>query len=254
MKQLSRFVFSVLVLALTWVGTPQLRAQTLLVSAAASLTNVLPAIAAEFERAHPGLQVKCNFAGSGALQQQIEKGAPVDVFISAAQRQMKALHMKRLIDTTTRKYVCGDELVLIVPSGGHMREWNDLLGETVQRIAIADPASVPAGMYAQQALTSLGLWDRLKYKFVYAENVRQALEYVEGRNVEAGIVYHTDALIAKHSTEISPAPEGTHEPILYPAVVVVRSPHREIARQFIEYLTSASAQKEFQKWGFLPGK
>src|SRR5579883_2075733 len=165
-------------------------ADDLIVSAAASMTDVLQEIAKHFEASHPGLNIKFNFASSGALQEQIEQGAPVDVFISAAKKQMDALQSKHLIDTTTRKNIISTDLVLITVNGNAVvHSWQDLTSSAVHNIAISDPASVPSGEYTKETLTAMGLWETLYPKFVLGENVRQTLTYVESGNVEAGVVF-----------------------------------------------------------------
>lgn len=245
MKVLKPIFILVLVLCGRWIG-----AQTILVSAAVSLTNVLPEIATAFKHEHAGSDVHFNFASSGVLEQQIEHGAPADIFISAAQTQMHTLQHKGLIDSTSRRNVCRDVLVLIAPEGSALHTWNDLTGGDVTRIAIGDPTSVPAGMYTKQTLTALGLWEKLASKFVLAENVRQALTYVNGRNVSAGIVYLTDAMASHLVMIVCTAPEETHERILYPAAVISRSTQHALAKQFVEFLASPVAQTIFNTRGF----
>lgn len=245
MKRGIVFIFGIVIVATTL----NVSAQPLLVSAASSLTTILPEIAKEFQKTHPTAKIKFNCAASGTLQQQIEQGAPADVFIPAAQQQMDVLQKKKLIDASTRKNICGAELLLLASNSSELRDWKDLTNPKVKRIAICNPASVPAGMYAKQTLTALGLWDALKSKFVYSENVRQTLAYVEGVNVDAGIVYRSDALVAKHSKVIAVAPPGTHDPIWYPAAVVARSKQQALAKAFVEYLVSPPAQRVMSTQG-----
>ena len=241
----------ILLLIILNASLATISAQPLLVSAASSLTTILPQIAKDFQKAHPGSKIKFNFAASGTLQHQIEQGAPADVFIPAAQQQMDVLQRKQLIDASTRKNICGAELLLLASNSSELRDWKDLTNPKVKRIAICNPASVPAGMYAKQTLTALGLWDVLKSKFVYSENVRQTLAYVEGVNVDAGIVYRSDALVAKHSKVIAVAPPNTHDVIFYPAAVVIRSKQQALAKAFVEYLVSPSAQRVMSTQGFM---
>ncbi len=228
------------------------QAQDLLVSAAASLTNVLPVIAQSFQQQHPGVVVRFNFASSGTLAQQIQQGAPVDVFVSAAQTQMNALQMNGLIDTATRRNICGDELAVIAPRSSQLRDWKMLAEGSIQRIAMGDPASVPAGMYAMQTLKALGLWGRIQEKLVFGENVRQTLAYIDGGNVDAAIVYLTDAAHASHAMIVVPAPSGTHDQIIYPAAVIARSRSHALAAQFVAYLISDAAQNVLHDAGFAP--
>ncbi|HET7153723.1 MAG TPA: molybdate ABC transporter substrate-binding protein [Candidatus Kapabacteria bacterium] len=227
------------------------RADELIVSAAASMTDVLQEIGKQFSKSSPETNIKFNFASSGALQQQIEQGAPVDVFISAAKKQMEALQSKHLIDTTTRRNIVGADLVLITVNGnGVVHGWQDLTSPSVHHIAISDPASVPSGEYTKEVFTAMGLWETLYPKFILGENVRQTLTYVESGNVEAGVVFKPDALIAKNSLIVATAPSTTHAPIVYPAAVVLSSSHHDLAAQFVDYLASDEAQKIFQKYGF----
>lgn len=229
-------------------------AQQLLVSAAASLTNVLPVIANQFQKEHSGITVRLNFAASGALVQQIEQGAPVDVFISAAQTQMDRLQEKGLVTTATRANICGDEIVVIAPRSSGMRDWQGLADGGIQRIAISDPASVPSGAYAMQTLQSLGLWDKLRSKFVYGENVRQTLAYIDGNNVDAAIVYLTDARVATRPMIVLPAPSGTHGQITFPAAVIARSREQAAAAMFVQYLLTPFAQNTLHDAGFAPAR
>jgi len=227
------------------------RADELIVSAAASMTDVLQEIGKQFKVSHPDVDIKFNFASSGALQQQIEQGAPVDVFISAATKQMDALQSNHLIDTTTRKDIVSADLVLITVNGnGIVHSWQDLTSTSVHHIAISDPASVPSGEYTKETLTTMGLWETLYPKFIMGENVRQTLTYVESGNVEAGVVFRPDALIAKNSMIVAVAPSTSHKPIVYPAAVIAKSSHNDLAAEFVDYLSGNVAQKIFQKYGF----
>jgi molybdenum ABC transporter molybdate-binding protein len=157
--------------------------------------------------------VRFNFASSGTLQQQIERGAPVDVFISAADKQMNSLATKNLIMHSTRRILAHNELVLVVPRTARVpiRNFSDLGSPSVRRIAIGAPASVPAGQYAEQMLRKLGLWNRVQPKAVQGKDVREVLTQVALGNVDAGLVYRTDAATTPQVRIVKAAPKGSHQ-------------------------------------------
>lgn len=224
-------------------------AADLLVSAAASLTNAFGDIKTAFEKAHPGTNVVYNFAASGALLQQIEQGAPVDIFASADQESMDKAAAR--IMPATRVNFAGNALVLIVPAEGGMTltDPKDLQGEKVKLIAIGNPDSVPAGRYAKAALTKDGLFDALAPKFVLAENVRQALDYVARGEVQAGLVYATDAAQRADKVKVTATVAG-HKPITYPMAQMEASAAKDMGKAFIEYVLSAEGQNILAKYGF----
>jgi molybdate transport system substrate-binding protein len=225
----------------------------LTVSAAASLKDALTAIDQDFQRAHPDIAITPNFGASGTLQLQIEQGAPVDVFISAAPQQMDALAAKNLLLTDTRANLLENELVLIVPKDSKtVASFADLKRADVRVIAVGDPRSVPAGTYAQQVLTALGIYDAVKSKMTLATDVRQVLADVETGSAEAGLVYSTDAAISAKVRVVMDAPAGTHRSIVYPAAVLRSSMNPEAAREFVKYLASPEARAVFLKFGFRP--
>ncbi len=225
----------------------------LTVSAAASLKDALTAIDQDFQRAHPDIAITPNFGASGTLQLQIEQGAPVDVFISAAPQQMDALAAKNLLLADTRMNLLENELVLIVPKDSKtVASFADLKRADVRVIAMGDPRSVPAGTYAQQVLTALGIYNAVKSKMTLATDVRQVLADVETGSAEAGLVYSTDAAISPKVRVAMNAPAGTHQPIVYPAAVLRGSMNPEAARGFVKYLASPEARAVFLKYGFRP--
>ena len=205
------------------------------VHAAASLTDAMREIGAAFRRA-TGIAVAFNFAGSSTIERQIENGAPGDVFVSADEAQMNALDSRRLILANTRRDVVSNKLVLV-----GVRSLNDLL--RVERIALADPRAVPAGVYAREYLTRAGLWARLEKKVIPTENVRAALAAVKAGNADAAIVYRTDwpGLVL----EGPPA-------IAYPAAVLSESKSPDEARRFVEFLRGKEARAIFTRYGFIP--
>ena len=221
------------------------------VSAAISLKEALSAVAKDYESAHAGAKVVLNFASSGVLQKQMESGAPVDVFVSAGEKEMNALDQEDLLAAGTRGDLLGNTLVLAVPSdSAAVHSLPDLASADVKRIAIGDPKSVPAGQYAQQALAWAKLWDVLQPKLVFAENVRQVLAYVESGNVDAGIVYATDAKASAKVRVAAGLPEESHAAITYPAAVLKASKQQDEARDFLAFLHSETARAEFVKRGF----
>ncbi|MGM9480808.1 molybdate ABC transporter substrate-binding protein [Roseateles sp. NT4] len=226
-------------------------AQQLTVSAAASLTDAFKEMAPGFEAGKPGATLRFNFAASGVLLQQIAQGAPVDVFVSADQETMNRGADQKLIATDTRRDFAANSLVLVTPTQGApaIAALADLKKPEVRRIAVGKIASVPVGRYTQQALGTAQLWSAVTPKLVFADNVRQVLDYVARGEVEAGFVYRTDAEIAKDKVRVA-ATVGGHAPITYPAAVVADSKQAALARDFVNYLGGAEAQAILAKYGF----
>lgn len=225
----------------------------LLVSGAISLRESLRQIGALFERGHPQAKVVFNFGASGVLQQQIERGAPVDVFVSAAPKQMDNLQAKGLILDDTRRTLTANQVVLIKPSNFRfdLASFKDLMRSEVKRIAIGNPRTVPAGEHAREVLTSLKVWDALEPKLILTENVRQALVYVIRGEVEAGLVYATDAQSAGREVEVvAAAPKGSHRPVIYPIAVVTASKVPALARAFVDLALSDEGQEVLRAHGF----
>ena len=225
---------------------------TLLIAAAASLQNAMEELDPLFEFANPGITVNYNFAASGPLQQQIEQGAPVDVFISAAARQMDALQTRNLISTDTRRNVLTNDLVLIVPrtSTLGLTSFRQLTNSSVSRIAVGEPRSVPVGQYAQELFTNLGILEQLRSKFVFGNSVRNVLSAVESGNADAGVVYTTDARISNRVRPVATAPSSLHAPIVYPIAVIRASRNQQAARAYAQFLRSSAAQTIFRRYGF----
>lgn len=222
---------------------------TLLVSAAASLTDAMADIETLYKEEHSNVSFTFNLASSGNLQQQIEQGAPADVFISAAKGKMDALQEKDLIVNETRKDIVKNTLVLVVDKDNeNIKGFDDL--EKARTIAIGEPESVPAGKYANEALTNMNLLDKVQSKLVYAKDVRQVLAYVESGDAEAGLVYQTDANISDKVKVAAVAEENTHSPLVYPIAVVKDSKNLEDAKDFVDFLSSDKAAAVFEKHGF----
>lgn len=228
--------------------------QVIRVSAASSLTDALREVVQAFETDHPGIQVELNFASSGVLKHQIEQGAPVDVFISASAVEMDALDQKNLTFKETRANIASNELILAARLESKFSQWGDLLKNEVKRIAISNPETVPSGRYAKRTLVKRGLWEDLKDKFVYGENVRQTLGYLSRGDADVAIIFTSDALTERGKVKIvAKAVSGVDHPeILYPAVVVVRSQQPAPSTAFVSFLRSEKGSAVLQRYGFLP--
>jgi len=239
---------TILSLCIVLMSTPAM-AGDLLVSAAASLTNAFTEMKEPFEKAHPGTTLILNFASSGALLKQMEQGAPVDVFASADQATMD--RAEKLIDPATRVNFAGNALVLIVPVEGGL-PLNDpaaLKGKEVKLVAIGNPDSVPAGRYAKVALEHAGLYEALTPKFVLAESVRQALDYVARGEVQAGFVFATDATLRADKVKVTAEIAG-HKPITYPVALLGASREKEMGQAFIDFVKSEEGQGILGRFGF----
>lgn len=223
---------------------------TLTLSVAASLQSVIVDAESAYQREHGEVEFRNNFGSSGTLSREIEQGAPVDAFLSAAAKPIDDLNAKGLILAGTRRNLLRNSLVLIAPRDSQLKGFEGLTDKSVRLIALGDPASVPAGQYGRQTLTALHLMDKLSAKLVMGKDVRQVLTYVETGNADAGIVYGTDAAASAKVRVVAVAPESSHEPIVYPAAVVQASRNQEAARKFIEYLSSPAAKALFTKRGF----
>ena len=224
----------------------------LLISTAASLKEALEEIKPLYQQSKPNVNINYNFGSSGALQQQIEQGAPADIFISAAKKQVDALEQKGLLVPGTRNIIAKNRLVLVVPKNVvGITSFYSLKDAKVKKIAIGEPRSVPAGQYAQQVLEKLKIWSEIKSKLVFANNVRQVLASVESGNADAGLVYITDAKISDKVKVVVTADEKYHSPIIYPLAVVKRSKNVDAAKEFSQFLSSNQAKSVFKKYGFI---
>lgn len=226
-------------------------AAELTVSAAASLTDAFKEIAQAYEARHPGSKLFLNFGASGALLQQMAKGAPVDVFASADQETMDAAVTQGLVKAADRQDFVRNALVLVVPAGAgaNLKRLDDLRQDAVSRIAIGNPASVPVGRYTRDALESAKLWVPLGPKFIHTTNVRQALDYVARGEVDAGFVYATDALLFRDKVRVA-LDVPLERAISYPIAKTAAASSAE-AERFVAYVRSAPAQKILAKYGFL---
>jgi molybdate transport system substrate-binding protein len=237
-------------------AAPQ-QSSAITVSAAISLKDALdelgPIFQAQQQRKNGGngTAVTYNYGGSGTLARQIEQGAPVDVFFSAAEKQMDELAAQGLIVADTRRDLVGNALVLIAPAQASpaVHSFQDLSNAAVKTIALGETATVPAGMYARQTLEHLGLFAAIEKKVVYAKDVRAVLTYVETGNADAGLVYQTDANTSRKVRVIAVAPADSHDPILYPAAALRDAKDKAAARAFVEFLQGPDARAVFQKYG-----
>ncbi|MDR7080384.1 molybdate transport system substrate-binding protein [Neobacillus niacini] len=222
----------------------------LTVSAAASLQDALNEIKTSFEKENSNVTVNYNFGASGALGQQISQGAPVDLFFSAAEDKFDKLVQDGLIEESKGIDLVGNELVLVVPSDSNkeIKAFEDLT--KADKMSIGTPEAVPAGQYAKETLEKLNVWQAIEGKVVYAKDVRQVLTYVETNNVDAGIVYKTDALISQKVEIAATAAENSHAPIIYPLGVIKNSTHAKEAQLFYDYLQNENSMKTFEKYGF----
>jgi molybdate transport system substrate-binding protein len=224
----------------------------LTIAAAASLTDVTKEIATDYKKVAPNVTLTFTYGASGALQTQIEQGANVDIFMSAAQKQMDSLEKENLLATGTREDLLENKLVLITPKDSKLgiKSYDDVAGSKITKVALGDPASVPAGQYAQQVFTTLKSWDTVKAKVNYGTDVRQVLTWVESGNVDCGVVYSTDAATSKNVTVVCEAPAGSCDKIVYPVAVLKASQNSDAAKAFLTYLKTSPSSAVFKKYGF----
>jgi molybdate transport system substrate-binding protein len=225
---------------------------TLLVGSASSLQDALKELTPLFQSAHPGITVKYSFTAPGSLQQQIERGAPIDVFISGASKQMDALQSKGLILPETRRNLVSNQLALVVPRSSSLKltDFRQLTNSEVKRIVIGEPRSVPVGQYAEEVFRSLGIWEQLRPKLVFGNTARNVLAGVESGNADAAVIFATDATISQRVRQVAVAPKDSHAPIVYPIAVVSASRQQKAARTYVAFLTSSRARPVFSKYGF----
>lgn len=254
MSNLKKLLFMVLVLVLLLVvsgcsekgSADDKNRVTILVGAAASLTDAISEIEPLFEKTE-GIDLDLQFSATGPLKEQIKSGAGIDVFMSASKKDM--------VDMVDSGYVVDDEilltneLVLAKTKGSGVKSIGDLKG--VDYIAVGEPASVPVGKYTVEALTNLGLYDSLKAKFTYAKDVSQVLNWVELGNAEVGFVYYSDFVRSKGKVELVEKVDGSkYTKIVYPMGLVKASERVDEARAFMEFLKGDEARAVFRKYGF----
>jgi len=242
--------------AVLWmgIGVAELpRGATLMVFAAASLSDSLKEIAVHYQ-SRSGDRVVFNFSASSFLARQIEEGAQADIFFSADEAKMDQLEKNGFIDKTTRRSLLSNSLVVVVASDNRLRinSAADLAGDAIKRIGLADPKTVPAGIYAKQYLENAGVWNAVRSKVVPLDNVRAALSSVESGDVDAGIVYKTDAQISRKVKVAYQVPRNEAPAISYPVAAIKSSAHGPSDKQFLDFLGSSEARAIFTRFGFNP--
>ena len=221
------------------------------VSAALSLKGPFEDIGKVMEKR--GVRVIFNFGASGMLQKQIEGGAPVDVFAAASLKEMDELLKKGLIKEKTKFNFAGNSIVLVssLKSGLRVKSFSDLTMGEIKRIAIGNPATVPAGKYSEEVLRHFGVWDAIKNKLVFAENVKQVMDYVVREEVEAGMLFQTDALARKDDVKILiEAPQDSHKPVVYAIAAISGTKNEQAAKEFISLVMSEEGRGILQRYGF----
>jgi len=251
-----RFPVSVILCAavvLTGLAQPS---NEITVSAAISLKNAFEEISRLYEaRTHSKVLLNCG--ASGDLMRQIAGGAPVDVFAPAAQKEMDELEKQGLIDTISRVNFAANTVVLIVPAGtkSSIRSFENLADVEVTRIAAGNPKTVPAGRYAEEIFRFYHVLSTIRDKLIYTENVRQTLDYVARAEVDAGVVYATDAAAGSTDTQVvAIAPEASHQPVVYPIALVKATNKIADARAFIFLVLSTEGKSILQRHGFTIAK
>lgn len=225
----------------------------LIISAAASLTDALNDLKVDYEAQHNNVTLTFNFNSSGKLVQQIEQGAPADIFLSASKKDMDTLQEANLLLEETRVNFASNELVLITNSDNNalqIQTFEDITPEAVEHFAVGDPESVPVGRYTKEVFEHLGLWEGLESKIVYSGNVRQVLTHVEMGNADAGVVYSSDAKISDKVKVLAAANAEWHEPIVYPAAVVSTTKHADEAKAFLTFLLGDEGKEVLRQYGF----
>lgn len=222
------------------------------VSAAASLTDVLLEIKKEFEIQDPSLHIHFNFGSSGSLQKQIEQGAPVDLYISASKIKFQEIVTANLVEPSSTTTLLTNKLVLATPKNRTLgiTDFSDLANSSVKKIAIGIPETVPAGQYSKELLNNLKLWNSLEDKLILAKDVRQVLTYLETGNVDAGILYLSDATNSDEINIVKTVEEHLHSPIEYQAGIISSSKQKEKAKEFLNFLLSSRSTEVFEQHGF----
>ncbi len=251
MKKVLNLLFMVII-ATAFLGCSYKNVENkeLTVSAAASLTELMEEVKPMFEKEY-GAVLTVNLASSGTLQKQIEEGAPVDVFISASSSKMDALAEKGLIDDSSRIDLLKNQVVLIVStdSEGKVKSLEDLKKGDV-KVSIGEPSSVPAGKYGKESLEYYKVWDDIKDKLIFAKNVKQVVSYIESGEVDAGIIYKSDATLLKNSIIVKKLEPESHKAIVYPAAIIKSSMNSELAEKFIEFFEKDEVKKIVEKYNF----
>ncbi|MGP7816669.1 molybdate ABC transporter substrate-binding protein [Niallia sp. 01092] len=222
------------------------------ISAAASLKGAMADLQKAFQKSHSEVKFVNNFGSSGTLAQQIQQGAPADVFLSADQKWMNTLADGKLIKDDTRKDFSGNKIVLITEKDSDLaiKSFNDIKADAIGQVAIGDPKSVPAGTYTKEALEKINKWKELEKHFVFGSDVVQTLTYVESGNTDIGFVYSSDASTSDKVKVLAEADSAWHKPIIYPAAVLNESKNPDEATEFVNFLLTDEAQEILSKYGF----
>lgn len=220
------------------------------ISAAASLKDAMVKIEEEYKKVDENIKLVVNYGSSGSLQQQIEQGAPCDLFISAGKKQIDQLNEKGLLLSDTVKDLVKNDLVLIAPKESKITSINDLTTENVKKIAVGEANSVPAGKYADEVLTNLNLKDKVQDKLVFAKDVKEVLAWVQSGNADVGFVYFSDTVKNDKINIVEKTSEDTHSPITYPVAVIKDSKKADAAKKFEEFLFSNEGQEIFKEYGY----
>lgn len=226
---------------------------TMTISAAASLKDAMEEIKKEYTKEKANVIINFNFGSSGSLQQQIEQGADVDIFMSAATKQMEALSQKSLLLEETKKNLLGNTVVLVVPSNSSagISDFKDATTDKIKKIALGEPTTVPCGQYAEEIYKTEGVLDKVKSKAIYGKDVTTVLTWVESGNADAGVVYGTDA---KASTKVKVAAVASKDlyktPVVYPVAVLKASKNQDASKEFLKYISGSKGKAVFEKYGF----
>jgi molybdate transport system substrate-binding protein len=248
-RALSMWFRSLSIAVVLWMFPLIGLANELIVSAASSLTNVMNEAAAQFEKSHPEARIILNFASSGTLLRQIERGAPVDVFVSADSETMDVAVRKDLIVDSAVRIFSKNKLVMLVRTDLNIGDIRSLDNVSIKRIAIGHPRSVPAGRYTQKILEKVGVWERLSDKFIYAQNVRQCLDYATRGEVDVAFVYITDSLLVQNKLRVMPI-EDASLGIQYPMAIVKTTNNPVLAQDFVNFLSSQKMDDLLNRNGF----
>ena len=220
------------------------------ISAAASLKEAMTKIEEEYKKVNENVTLVVNYGASGSLQQQIEQGAPCDVFISAGQKQMKALDEAGLLLEGTYKDLLENDLVLIASKDSDISSIDDLNTNKVKHIAVGEPDSVPAGKYADEVLTNLDLKDKITDKLVFAKDVKEVLAWTQSENAEVGFVYYSDTINSDSIKIVETTPSTSHSAIIYPIAVIKESKKVEASKEFEDFLLSTDGQSILKDFGY----
>lgn len=225
----------------------------LIISAAASLTDAAKEIATTFKKEYPNITITYNFGASGSLSQQIEQGAPADLFLTASKKDMDALAEKGLINKDSRIDFASNDMVVVTGKSNKLTlsNFKDISNLNVNNIVLGNPKAVPAGRYGKESLENAGAWDKIKNKVVYASDVRQVLAQVESGNADLAFVYNSDALQSKDVKIVTKVDSSLHSPIIYPGAIIKSSKNQDAAKLYLDFLNSEKGKSILKSYGFI---